>query len=170
MNICNALKLIFLWNPSQYKKRLMTIIKTCVPAEIMTAAKKRSRLKCRAIISTIVRPRDHQYLESGHCLLPPWQIVPISILTWSTCFTLSVDFVDWLNKLYWQICYTAMNHCFVLGLFVEICMDNTETAVYTKDWNGGIQHWRLCTIFTFFLAFRTVKRTFLYVNHLSLNW
>ena len=48
MYICNALKLIFLWNPSQYKKRLMTIIKTCVPAEIMTAAKKRSRAEVQS--------------------------------------------------------------------------------------------------------------------------
>ena len=165
-----ALKLIFLWNPSQYRKRLMTIIKTCVPAEIMTAAKKRSRAEVQQGNYIHNCQTEGSSVSSGHCLLPPWQIVPISILTWSTCFTLSVDFVDWLNKLYWQICYTAMNHCIVLGLFVEICMDNTKTAVYTKDWNRGIQNWRLCTIFTFFLAFRTVKRTFLYVNHLSLNW
>ena len=68
MYICNALKLIFLWNLSQYKKRLMTIIKTCVPAEIMTAAKKRSRAEVQqGNYIHNCQTEDHQYLVATAC-------------------------------------------------------------------------------------------------------
>lgn len=74
---------------------MMTIIKTLWAPTVLIILVKN--------IKTII---VDQTIRLQLAMLARWQIIPISILTWSTCFTLSVDFVDWLNKLYWQICYT----------------------------------------------------------------